>query len=110
MTSPERSSLLKLYQRVVSRGVLQYLEADGGRKRKRGVYSAPVVLWLMMLQRLQGRGTLASGVQLLLQGAAKPLLSRCRRVRRRRISCRTGGYCQARQKLSAGWVDVGVGT
>jgi hypothetical protein len=59
---------------VVSRGVLQYLEADGGRKRKRGVYSAPVVLWLMMLQRLQGRGTLASGVQLLLQGAAKPLL------------------------------------
>jgi len=83
---------------------VQYLEADGGRKSKRGIYSAPVVLWLMMLQRLQGRGTLASGVQLLLQGAAKPLLARCRRVRRRRISCRTGGYCQARQKLPIGWM------
>ncbi len=104
MTSPERSSLLKLYQHVIYRSVLQYLEADQGRKSKRGIYSPAVVLWLMMLQRLQGRGTLASGVQLLLQGAAKPLLSPCRRVRRRRISCRTGGYCQARQKLSRKWL------
>ncbi len=104
MTSPERSSLLKLYQHVIYRSVLQYLEADQGRKSKRGIYSPAVVLWLMMLQRLQGRGTLASGVQLLLQGAAKPLLSPCRRVRRRRISCRTGGYCQARQKLPTRWL------
>jgi hypothetical protein len=53
----------------------------------------------MMLQRLQGRGTLASAVQLLQQGAADPLLVQCRRVRQKRISCRTGGYCQARQRL-----------
>jgi Transposase DDE domain. len=99
MTSPEWSSLLKLYQHIVCAGVVQYLEKQTGPRRKRGVYSAPVVLWLMMLQRLQGRGTLASAVQLLLEGAAEPLLSRCRRVRRKRISCRTGGYCQARQKL-----------
>src|SRR6266568_8433702 len=99
MTSPERSSLLELYQRTVCSGVLQYLEKQSGKKSKRGVYTAQVVLWLMMLQRLQGRGTLASGVQLLLQGAAEPLLANCRRVRQERISCRTGGYCQARQKL-----------
>jgi hypothetical protein len=79
--------------------VLQYLEKQSGRKSKRGVYSAAVVLWLMMLQRLQGRATLAGAIQLLLEGAAGPLLPRCRRVRRKRISCRTGGYCQARQKL-----------
>jgi putative transposase len=99
MTSPEWSSLVELYQRIVGNGVLQYLEKHSGRRSKRGIYSAPVVLWLMILQRLQGRGTLASGVQLLLQGAAKPLMTPCRRVRRKRISCRTGGYCQARQKL-----------
>lgn len=98
-SSPERSSLLNLYQNVVCAGVLQYLETQAGQKRKRGVYSTQVVLWLMMLQSLQGRPTLASGVQLLLQGAAGPLLFPCRRVRQRRISCRTGGYCQARQKL-----------
>src|ERR1700674_756302 len=98
MTSPEWSSLLNLYQRTVCDGVLQYLEKQAGLRNKRGVYGAPVVLWLMMLQRLQGRGTLASTVQLLLQGAADPLLADCRRVRQKRISCRTGGYCQARQR------------
>jgi hypothetical protein len=99
MTSPDWSSLLKLYQQIVGAGVLQYLEKQTGPRRKRGIYSAQVVLWLMMVQRLQGRGTLASAVQALLEGAADPLLFKCRRVRRKRISCRTGGYCQARQKL-----------
>ncbi len=99
MTSPEWSSLLELYQQTVCAGVVQYLEKQAGTRRNRGVYSVAVVLWLMMLQRLEGRGTLASAVQMLLEGAAGPLLSPCRRVRRKRISCRTGGYCQARQKL-----------
>jgi hypothetical protein len=99
MTSPEWSSLLSLYQRTVCGGVLQYLQKQSGFRTKRGVYGAPVVLWLMMLQRLQGRGTLAGTVQLLLQGAADPLLADCRRVHQKRISCRTGGYCQARQRL-----------
>jgi hypothetical protein len=99
MTSPEWSSLLDLYQQTICRGVVQHLEKQTGARRKRGVYNAAVVLWLMMLQRLEGRGTLASAVQMLLEGAAEPLLSPCRRVRRKRISCRTGGYCQARQKL-----------
>ena len=99
MTSPEWSSLLDLYQRTVSAGVVQYLQKQAGMKVKRGVYGAQVVLWLMMLQRLQGRATLSSAVQLLLAGAADPLLVRCRRVRHKEISCRTGAYCQARQKL-----------
>jgi putative transposase len=99
MTSPEWSSLLELYQQTVCAGVVQYLEKQAGTRRNRGVYNVAVVLWLMMLQRLEGRGTLASAVQMLLEGAAGPLLSPCRRVRRKRISCRTGGYCQARQKL-----------
>src|SRR5271163_677494 len=96
---PEWSSLLELYQQTVCAGVVQYLEKQAGTRRNRGVYSVAVVLWLMMLQRLEGRGTLASAVQMLLEGAAEPLLSPCRRVRQKRISCRTGGYCQARQKL-----------
>jgi hypothetical protein len=99
MTSPEWSSLLDLYQQTVCMGVVQHLEKQTQVRRNRGVYSAAVVLWLMILQRLEGRGTLASAVQMLLEGAAEPLLSSCRRVRRKRISCRTGGYCQARQKL-----------
>ena len=75
MTSPKWSSLLDLYQQTVCVGVVQYLEKQTGARRNRGVYSAAVVLWLMMLQRLEGRGTLASAVQMLLEGAAEPLLS-----------------------------------
>lgn len=101
MASPEWSSLLDLYQRIVHPETLPHTsgQPECKRKIKRGIYSVPVVLWLMILQRLQSRGTLASTVQLLLQGAADPLLLPCRRVRHNRISSRTGGYCQARQKL-----------
>ncbi len=71
MTSPEWSSLLELYQQTVCAGVVQYLEKQAGTRRNRGVYSVAVVLWLMMLQRLEGRGTLASAVQMLLEGAGR---------------------------------------
>lgn len=99
MTSPEWSSVLDLYQQILCAGVLEYLQKQAGLRIKRGIYGAQVVLWLMMLQRLNRRGTLVSAVQLLIAGAAEPLLVGCRRVRQKRISCGTGGYCQARQKL-----------
>lgn len=99
MTSPEWSSILDLYQRIVCGGLIQYLQKQAGMRVRRGIYAPPVVLWLMILQRLHPRGTVTSAVQLLLAGAAEPLLVDCARVRRQRISCRTGGYCQARQKL-----------
>ncbi len=99
MASPGFENILDLYQRVLSADVLKCLQRQTGMKIRRGVYRAPVVLWLMILQRLHPPGTLAVAVQLLLQGAAGPLLENCRRVRKKRISARTGGYCQARQKL-----------
>jgi hypothetical protein len=92
-------AVFELYQRTVTAGRLQYLQNQAGWKTRRGIYSARVVLWLMMLQRLHAGATLAYAVQLLIQGAAGSLLENCHRVRRGRISCRTGGYCQARHKL-----------
>jgi hypothetical protein len=103
MTSPGFSSLLDLYQQVLAGGV-KCLTKKGRRRRQQRslrVYCVPVVLWLMILQRLHAVGTLAAAVQLLLQGAADPLLPNCRRVRERKISAHTGGYCQARRKLPA---------
>lgn len=92
-------NIFELYQRVLSVGVLEYLQQQAGMKVRRSVYSAQVVLWMMILQRLHSVGTLAAAVQLLIQGAADPLLQNCRRVRNKSISARTGGYCQARHKL-----------
>lgn len=99
MCCPSFSNVVELYQRVVSAGVIEYLQKQTGRRTRRSVYSGQVVLWLMILQRLHPLGTLAAAVQLLIQGAAGPLLQNCRRVRQKRISAGTGGYCQARQKL-----------
>ncbi|HWH56993.1 MAG TPA: IS4 family transposase [Terriglobales bacterium] len=99
MTSPDYASILGLYQRTLSTGVLEYLQRQAGMRIRRGIYAAQVVLWLMIVQRLQPVGTLASAIQLLLQGIAAPVLPNCKRVAESRISSRTGGYCRARQRL-----------
>jgi putative transposase len=68
-------------------------------KVRRSIYTAQVVIWLMVVQRLQPRGTLATGVEALLAGAADLLLSDSERARQKRISRRTGGYSRARKRL-----------
>jgi putative transposase len=88
-----------LYERCISRGVVEYLQKQVGVKVRRSIYTAPVVLWLMIVQRLQAAGTLATGVEALVNGAADSLLSGCERARQKRISRNTGGYSHARQRL-----------
>jgi putative transposase len=88
-----------LYQRCISSTVVEYLQKQMRIKRRDCVYTAAVVLWLMIGQWLQPKGTLASSVERLSEGAADPLLSRRGRLRRKRVSRRTGGYSQARQRL-----------
>jgi hypothetical protein len=88
-----------LYQRCISSGVVDYLQKQARMKIRRSIYTAQVVIWLMILQRLQPRGTLATSVEALLTGAADGLLSRCGRAQQKRISRRTGGYSHARQRL-----------
>ncbi len=99
MTSPDLLNVLCLYQRVLPAGFIEYLTEQAGLPVRRGIYSVAVVLWLMIVQRLQPKGTLASSVQHLVQGTVDSLLPNCKRVREKRISARTGGYCQARRKL-----------
>jgi hypothetical protein len=99
MVFPQQCNLLDLYQRIVCNGAIEHWQQQASLKIRRGIYGAPVVLWLMILQRLHHRGRLTTAVQLLIAGAAEPLLADCRRVRHKKISCQTGGYCQARQKL-----------
>ena len=99
MTSPHFENILDLYRQALSVGVVEYYQKQSGSKIRRGIYSAQLVLWLMILQRLHAVGTLAAVIQLLQQGAADLVLQNCVRVREKRISSRTGGYSQARQKL-----------
>jgi hypothetical protein len=54
-----------LYQRCISSGVVDYLQKQAQIKIRRSIYTSQVVIWLMILQRLQRTGTLASGVEAL---------------------------------------------
>ena len=90
---------LALYQRCVSGEVVAYLQRQMRVRVRQSIFTAAVVIWLMILQRLQPNGSLATAVDALLEGAADGLLSNCERARRKRISHRTGGYSHARQRL-----------
>src|SRR5450631_950029 len=65
----------------------------------RGIYSLAVVVWLMLWQRLDGRGTLAAAVQQVVQGALGDLLGPDKRVREQRVSSNTGALSRARTRL-----------
>jgi hypothetical protein len=90
--------VMGLYRRTVV-GVIELLQKQMKLKVRRSIFTAQVVIWLMIRQRLQAHGTLSSSVEALVSGAADGLLSGCARARERRISHRTGGYSHARQRL-----------
>lgn len=88
-----------LYVQLAPTELFRLLQRQMGVKVRNGVYSARLVIWMMISQRLQARGTLASSVEQLVQGRFDPLLSQCKRAREKKIGLSTGGYCQARQHL-----------
>lgn len=100
MASPDASLLYDCFERtLLTNGALdRILDQANFRQRKR-VYSAAVLLWLMILQRLSPRRTLGAAVAQLYRGETLRLLPACKRARERRFSLATGGYCQARQNL-----------
>lgn len=91
--------MFSLYLQVAPAELFRVLQRQMGVRVHNGIYSARLVIWMMMNQRLQARGTLASSVEQLVQGRFDALLSRCKRVRQKKIALSTGGYCQARQRL-----------
>jgi putative transposase len=99
MAHIDSSALFNLYLQVAPPELFRVLQRQIGLRARTGIYTARVVMWMMMIQRLQPRGTLASSVAQLVEGRFDPLLSRCKRVREKHIGLSTGGYCQARQHL-----------
>lgn len=94
-----RADVYTLFQRCIAGGVVEYWERLLRIRARQCVYNSGVVIWLMILQHLQPRATLAAGVEAMLDGAADGLMSRCGLLRRKRSSPRTGGYSLARQRL-----------
>ena len=99
MSHFDASALFDLYRQVAPAELFLLLQRQFGGRPHQGIYTPRVLIWMMMLQRLQPRGTLAGTVTQLVEGRFDPLLSPCKRVREKHIGLATGGYCQARQNL-----------
>ena len=86
------AGLLALFEQVAP------AEGWGALARGRSspqIYSLPVVVGMMLAQRLDARGTQEVVVQELLNGRLMHLLPDSKRVREGKISGATGGYAQA---------------
>ena len=99
MSEVDLPVLLNLYSQIAGSELFRLLQRNMGYQKRTGIYTARVVIWMMIAQRLDARGTLASAVEKLVMGELDVLLSRCKRVQEKRIGVGTGGYCQARQDL-----------
>lgn len=101
--SPEA---LSLYLRVLPVAFFTLLrEQQKLRRQNNRVYADAVVIWLMIVQRLQSPGVLESAVFELLRGLPQQFWPRpCKRLHdckagKRKLSSNTGSYNQARQQL-----------
>jgi putative transposase len=99
---PEKriSSVLTLYLRLDPMAFFTRLFLRSKRRYNCGIFTLPVVIWLMIFQRLHDKGTLSAAVQQAVYGLPSALNPRPgKRLREGNVSGNTGGYNQARKKL-----------
>jgi putative transposase len=89
-------SLLQLFEGVLPAQRWKELE----NRPKAQIYSLPVVIWMMLLQRFNQGGTQQEAVYQIAQGNVERLLPESKRVREGKISQNTGGYARACAQLS----------
>ena len=108
MTSPSpvdpiMSQIWAMFRSVAPDSFFDAFKPTSGAGSRGGIFDLSVVIWLMIYQRLHSKGTLDVAVQQLARLARNgqwPLAGAGKRLREARVSSKTGGYCQARQKLS----------
>lgn len=72
-----------------------------GQKRTQ-IYTLPVVVAMMLLQRLNERGIQQEAVHQVAAGRLDHLLAVCKRVQEEKISLNTGGYARAYGRIEVG--------
>ena len=100
-TNPDTKQIQAMFQRASTDCFYQQLAEEFGIGSGGGIYSLPVVIWLMIFQRLNSKGTLAAAVQEVVREmkGRRASVEDCKRIRDGKVSSHTGGYCQARQNL-----------
>ncbi len=94
-----RSGVLDLFCRAASGEFFQQLKQDLGLKTRKCIYDLPLVMWLMMVQRWDAKGTLSTAVQQVVEKRPAVLLGDHKRIREGTVRVHTGAYSDARQKM-----------
>jgi hypothetical protein len=94
-----QNKALNWFGKTLPESFFASLKQDLGIIENSCIFTLPVTTWLMILQRLSQKGTLATAVTELLHGHGRELLEPCKRVREDKISAGTGAYSQARQRV-----------
>jgi hypothetical protein len=95
----ELSGVLELFREAASEEFFQQLKQDLKLSTRRRIYDLPLVMWLMMVQRWEGKATLSTAVQQVVEKRPAVLVGDHKRVREGTVSVHTGAYSDARQKM-----------
>jgi hypothetical protein len=87
------------FGKTLPQSFFESLKQDFGIIENSCIFTLTVTAWLMIMQRLSPRGTLATAVSELINGNGRELLEPCKQVREENISSATGAYSQARQRV-----------
>ena len=107
------SDVLNLYLLLLPQSYWEDLRKQQKKRRNNCVYTASVVIWLMIVQRWQGDGTLESGVLELVRGLPGEFWEKpCKRLHAGAdgktlfLSGNTGAYNEARHVLPTAMVEA----
>lgn len=92
---------LKLFQTALPAKFFEGQREAAGQPPEKGIYTASMVVLLMILQRLlPGKGTLSGTVQHVLSGALNRVVPKRKRIAKGTLSSNTGAFSRARCRLS----------
>src|SRR5260370_18108043 len=99
MPTDDLRGVMDLYGQAVPQDFFQTLANHLGLPARQRIFSLPLVVWLMISQRLDPKATLSTAVQQVVQQRPQVLLSAHKRIREGTVSCHTGAYSDARHAL-----------
>lgn len=94
-----QQQIFNWFGKTLPQSFFESLKQDLGIIENSCIFTLPVTTFLMIVQRLSQKGTLATAVTELIQGNGRALLAPCKQVREGNISASTGAYSRARQRV-----------
>jgi hypothetical protein len=95
----ELSGIVDVFGQAVPSQFFDQLQRKLGLPVRQRVFTLPLVIWLMISQRLNPKATLSTAVQGVVQGPPHQLRPNHKRIREGTVSCHTGAYSDARHAI-----------